>query len=57
MRFLILAAVLFLPLAACQAPPPAAPRGPEMPAGTGPVQYEEGFSRLCQQHPHQGTCP
>ena len=52
-----LALILVLALAGCQAAAPVGPRGPEMPTGTGPVQHEPGFSRVCHEQPHQGICP
>lgn len=54
MRAVILAVVVML--SGCQSAPPAvhAPRGSEMPRGTGPVQYEPGLSRLCQQDGYEG---
>lgn len=46
-------------LASCAAAPEAKHPGVghEGPVGTGPPQYEPGFSRLCQFHPHEAPCP
>lgn len=53
--------VALLALAGCTAAPSPAPqpvhRSAEMPAGSGPVTTEPGFSAFCASHPGESLCP
>lgn len=53
------ALAVVLLLAGCSQPGTPEAHGPLMPTGTGYVQHEPGFSRLCADPANwgRGTCP